>query len=506
MRPLRPTSPKVGPVDPVGRFRSRSHKLELHPQERWTLFWVTLHLCFLPWALGTMHLWSQCTSLVLALLGFITAARPRLYSETQTSGESVRVRPLARLWRFPLFWLGLAVLLYIAIQALNPAWRYRSNAAYWWIDPVKNVAWLPSGMDVPFSIAGPWRALLIQSSLWLTVCTVWIGVMRRLSFRLLFTVLVANGVALAALGLAQQLTHAKAIFWLVPSSSASFVASFIYRNHAGAYLNLVLALAAGLAWWHFARSNRRLEKSSPAGVFTFGALILGVMVLFTLSRGSAITLLAFTVVTGLAFFWHQFRRPAHERNGLVLLGLCLLLAGFLAVGFYSLKADKVWARFEGLLVDPVASARDRTQAHAATLDMFNDKPVLGWGAGCFRFGFPQYVSRYPDIYYSGTSRRKLWEHAHNDLLEFPAEFGLAGCVLLVGAAGWLGWQLLRRRFWGNPLSLPVALGAGLTVVHAWGDFVFQNPAVLFTWAVLLLAAGRWADLDQQPALREGAER
>jgi O-antigen ligase len=493
-------------LENVDRFRSRSHKLELHPQERWTLFWITFHLCFLPWALGTMHLWSQCTSLALAFVGFVTAARPRRYNESQVSGEPVRARPLQRLWRFPLFWLGLALLLYIAIQGLNPAWRYRSNNSYWWIEAVENIAWLPGGMDVPFAVAGPWRALLIHASLWLTVCTVWIGFMRRLTYRLLFTFLVGNGVALALVGLAQQLTHARGIFWFVKSTSASFVASFVYRNHAGAYLNLILAVAAGLAWWYFARSNRRFEKSSPAGVFTFGAFILGVMVLFTLSRGSAITLLAFTLVVSIAFFWHQLRRPAHERNSIILAGVGLLLVGFLGVGLYSLKAEKVWARFEGLLVDPVASSRDRTQAHAAALDMFEEKPVFGWGVGCFRFGFPQYASRHPEIYYSGLSQRKLWEHAHNDLLEFPTEFGLAGSALLVAGAAWLGSQLLRRRFWANPLSLPVAIGTALTIVHAWGDFVFQNPAILLTWAVLLLAASRWADLDQQPATRESVPR
>ncbi len=497
-----PARPGSGAL--VDRFRPRSHQLELHPQEKWTLFWVTLHLCFLPWALGTMHLWSQCTSFGLALIGFIVGALPRTYSEAQTSGEPVRVRPLQRLWRFPLFWIGLAVLAYIAVQGANPAWVYRSNPSYWWIEEARPLAWLPSGMEVPFAIGGPWRSLLIHASVWLTLCTVWIGLMRRLTFRLLFTFLVANGVLLALLGLAQQLTHAKGIFWLVKSSSLSFVASFIYRNHAGAYLNLILAIAAGLAWWYYTRSNRRLEKSSPAGVFTFGAVILGVMVLFTLSRGSAITLLAFTLLTGVAFFWSQFRQPAHQRNGLVILGLVVLLGGFIGVGLYSLKAENIWHRFEDMLVDPVASARDRTEAAAAATEMLQERPVLGWGAGCFRFGFPQHLYRHPQIYYAGVERRKLWEHAHNDLLEYPIEFGLVGSALLAAGLGWLVWQLLRRRFWANPLALPVLFGAGLTVVHAWGDFVFQNPAILVTWAVVLLAAGRWADLDQQQSSRERA--
>ncbi len=130
------------------RFRPKDRQLELHPQEKWTLFWVTLHLCFLPWALGTMHLWSQCTSLALAIVGFIVAAQPRCYTEAQTGTEAVRVRPLQRLWRFPLFWIGLLVLVYIATQGINPAWRYRSNAAYWWIEPIKHLPWLPHGMDV----------------------------------------------------------------------------------------------------------------------------------------------------------------------------------------------------------------------------------------------------------------------------------------------------------------------------------------------------------------------
>lgn len=502
VRPLRPTQPKDQPGSLVERFRPGTKRPELHPLEKWTLGWVTLHLFFLPWALGTMHLWSQLTSLALAVTGFVVAARPRLYTEAQTSGDSVRVRPLQRLWRFPLFWLGLAVLAYITIQALNPAWIHKSNSSYWWIEARSNIAWLPGGMDVPFAGAGPWRAFVVFASLWLTLCTVWIGFMRRLTFRLLFMFLVANGAALALLGLAQQLTHANGIFWLVKVSSQSFVASFIYRNHAGAYLNLMLALAAGLAWWSYTRSNRRFEKSSPAGVFIFGGVVIGTMVLFTLSRGAALTMLGFVVLAGLAFVWSQFRQPAHQRSNLVITALLILMAGFIGVGLYSLKVENVWKRFQGMMVDPVASTYDRTEAHAAAIEMLAERPVLGWGAGCFRFGFPPYLYRHPSIYYSGMERRKLWEHAHNDLLQFPIEFGLAGAALFVGGIAWVFWRLCQHRFWNNPLSLPAILGTGMTLVHAWADFVFQNPAILVTWAVILLAAGRWTELDQQPTARE----
>jgi len=165
--------------------------------------------------------------------------------------------------------------------------------------------------------------------------------------------------------------------------------------------------------------------------------------------------------------------------------------------------ENVWKRFEGMIADPVASARDRTEAHAAAAEMFAAEPVFGWGAGCFRYGFPFHLYRHPEIYYSGTDQRKLWEHAHNDLLEYPIEFGLVGSILLVVPLGWLGWALVRRRFWANPLTLLTLLGCLLALVHSRMDFVFQNPAILITCAAILVALVRWTELDQQPTSRTG---
>jgi O-antigen ligase len=489
----------------VHRDVSRPHgrRPALHPQEKWVLAWVTLHLCFLPWALGSMHLWSQCTSLALAAIGFAVAARPRRYTEADANGNAVQVqvRPLQRLWHFPVFWIGLALLAYIAIQGFNPAFRYKENAAYCWLEPLARVSWLPAGMDVPFTTAGPWRALIVHASVWLALCTVWIGFTRRLTFRLLFTFLVANGVLLAFLGLAQLLTHAPGIFWTVKSHSNSFISSFVYRNHAGAYFNLILALATGLAWWYFTHAQRHFEKSSPASVLAFCTSILGVTVLFTLSRGSTITMAVFLLLTGTLFVWSVWHQPSDDRSRIAIVGLTILLLGFIVVGLFSFNTKDVRRRFESMLADPVASVSDRTEAHAAAAEMLAARPVFGYGSGCFRYGFPEYVSKHPSIYYSGIANRRYWEHAHNDLLEYPIELGIAGSVILLSGLAWLGWRLVRCRFWRNPLALPVSMGILLTTLHAWGDFVFQNPAILATWAVLLLATTRWGELEQQPAGR-----
>jgi hypothetical protein len=44
--------------------------------------------------------------------------------------------------------------------------------------------------------------------------------------------------------------------------------------------------------------------------------------------------------------------------------------------------------------------------------------------------------------------------------------------------------------------MPVALGCLLVLGHGAADFVFQNPAVLATWSVMLVIAARWPELDE----------
>ena len=85
-----------------------------------------------------------------------------------------------------------------------------------------------------------------------------------------------NGLALAVFGLVQRLLSNGKMFWRWESPNPSFFSSFIYKNHAGAYLDLALAVTCALAAWYYLRGVRRLEKSNPAGVFVFFAICVGV--------------------------------------------------------------------------------------------------------------------------------------------------------------------------------------------------------------------------------------
>ena len=471
-------------------------KTPLHPLEAALVSVTALHLCFLPWALGTMHLWSQLTSLVLAAVGFGLAVLPRtavLHDPSASPGPAEW--RAGRLWRWPVFWAGLALLGYIALQGFNPAWHFARDAQRWWLEPMANISWLPAGVDVPFALTGPWRSLIVFGSLWLLVCSIRAGFHRRQSYRLLFTLLVTNAVGLALLGSLEELTGAKEIFWSYPPSNGGFCASFIYPNHAGAYLNLMVALAAGLAWRHHLRAHARFERAGPAAGFLVAAVLISLMVIFSCSRMSIGLLLTFIALTGAGLLWRLTRRRGPVSGRPEFWPLILALVLLLGLGGVILGTGKVRVRFLEVLHDPDSAVRGRRLARHAAADMLRDYWLLGWGAGCFRYGFNHYVQAYPEIARTPDGTRAYWEHAHNDLLEFPVEFGALGLLPLTAMLGYGTRQLIRRRFWRNAVALGLVVGCSLGLAHAWVDFVFQCPAVLLTWAVLFMAAGRWVALD-----------
>jgi O-Antigen ligase len=471
-----------------------------HPLELGLVAVVGAHLCFLPWALGGMHAWAQLSSLGLSIAGLALAlaGRPERSSAAATAHPA---RDSYGLLQFPIFWAGLALVAYEAIQGLNPAWRYTSDASSWWLVPLTHAPWLPSGIDGPFLRSNAWRSLTIDASLWLTTCSVWVGFRRRQSYRILFTVLVANGSLLALLGILQQLASAKKIFWSYLPANDSFIASFVYRNHAGCYFNLLTSLAAGMAWWHFDRERRRLERTGRAAVFTFMAVFMGIMALFSYSRMAEVLLLLFTAIVAAVLTSRLVRRREGAVTGTHLLPTAIAVAAFLIIGVVTLRSDKMWGRFSGLVHDPIASVSDRAEVRRASEEMLGDHWLLGWGAGAFRYAFPLYAQKFPAIYFSSQGQVRYWEHAHDDLLEFTIELGAIGCLPLLFMLGYFAVQLLRRNFWGNGLSLCAVLGCALVLLHAWVDFVFQNPAVLLTWGVMLTGALRWAELDSLPGRR-----
>jgi len=481
---------------PLEQFRAKTQRLKLHPVERAVLALVALHLVFLPWALGGLRTWAQIISLALSAVGFVVALLPRSYTAEHTGAAEFRLIPWPKLLRFPLFWLGLALIGLVVVQAGNPAWAYRSDVRGWWMQQVDAVRWLPAGVTAPFEKGGQGPALLVLSSAWLTVCTVWVGFSRRRSLQVLLLILAGNGLALALLGIAQRMAGNGKIFWFYVSPNDSFFASFTYKNHGGTYLLLTLALTCGLAAWYYLRGLRRLEKSNPSGVLAFCATCIAVSVLTSYARGATLTMMVFLLLCIGAFVVHQLFLPSENRKPIVALCLIAIFGYFLKTGMGALNSRIAWTKIEQGLSRSDTSMESRQQAAQVAGEMLRDYWARGVGAGSFRFVFPLYQHRHPELKELNPPGGAFWVHAHNDLLQFPIEYGIGGVLLFGLGLGWCAVALGRAYFWENPLSATVALAGTLVLGYSWWEFVFQCPAILITWSVMWVAAVQWARFEE----------
>lgn len=488
--------PPSRPLSPLDHFRPKTKRLRIHPLETALLWIVTGHLMADAWVAGGMRWWTQMFSLGFAVLGFAVALWPRHYTDRYTDGAAFRLLTWPKLIRFPIFWLGLALFGYITVQGLNPAWTYSMEKAGWRMLGLPHITWLPTGTRSPFLVGGPWRVLIVYGTAWLTVCSVWIGFTRRKTVQFFFTTLAVNAFALGIFGIVQRTIGNGLMYWFYRSPNSSFFSSFTYKNHAGIYFNLMLALAAGLAAWFYLRGLRRLEKSNPAGLFVFFAVLIAVDIVISYARGATIVMLALLSAVMLFFFYLQARQPGLMRRPVVIALLVLGFGAFAWTGFRALSAGEAWSRMELLLDKGNPSVRSRQLATEASWDMLQANWKFGTGAGSFQFLFPIYQQHYPEIVARGREHF-FWKHAHNDFMEIPAELGLFGVVIITLSFGYWLLVLIRAYFWDNPLSLIVITGLLLVTASGWFDFPFENPAILLTWCALWPAVALWTQYEER---------
>jgi len=305
-----------------------------------------------------------------------------------------------------------------------------------------------------------------------------------------------NATALALLGFVQRLSGTNRIFWSYLPSNDWFIASFIYPNHAGAYFCLMTAVGAGLAWRTLARTPRGPLRIGTTVALATSAGACAATVVATHSRASTGSLLLLAAILAVGMSGH-FRAPSRSRSRNPL-PLRFFLPALLGIIVLTLAIPQTRSRLVDLMSNPRQQLRDRALAYTASAEMLADRWLTGWGAGCFRHVFPLYVQNHPDIYLSAHAVNKRWEHAHSDLLQTPIELGLLGTAGMIAILVLTGASLIRKRFWVHRVPFALVSGCALVLVHSAVDFLFQNPAVLFTWSVVLTIATRWCQDERHP--------
>lgn len=302
------------------------------------------------------------------------------------------------------------------------------------------------------------------------------------------------GGSIALLGLLQKATHAQMIFWqptfMHRGESYFFFATYFYHANAGAYLNLVVPPAIGLAIRAFAKPEGPVQRS----VWLLGALLTSVSVLANTSRVAQLL----GVIMMLVIVFGPVRRALRDVNRtervLAFAGVCLLMLTALAVGQAS-RLDQPWQRWQQLQNQLPMDARWLV-AQAAWRGS-GDAGWFGLGPGTFRVVFPYFTA------YLGDRISGVWRFLHEDYLQTLLEWGRIGAALwsaflfggiFVAFRNWLSaaaanWSPRRRTL--LPLIILPLLA---TSIHAVVDFPLQIASIQLYVAVYLgicWGSGKW---------------
>ncbi|MDR1497643.1 MAG: O-antigen ligase family protein [Puniceicoccales bacterium] len=416
---------------------------------------------------------------------------------------------LRTLVRFPVFWAGLLLLILMLIQGLNPSWRPRVRYQDFRMFTIPHYTGLPTGVDTPFDLESSpggmnaFRQMLIFGAPWLFLCALWAGVRSRRIFAGIAWTVLLGAVGLAAWGATMRLGREKTLLGRYTDEDTSFFATFLYQNHAGAWLSLAFAVAVALALWHWEKTAEHGVRSGPHLLCAAlaGCLVLGTIC--TLSFGSMLTTsILLLVVTPAAILWSLIRRGT-DRN--IILGgtIVSILIAALAFVFYTTsdlsqveaKLTHKLQRIESKTLD------DRAPMRRATWQMINagDGKYLatGWGAGSYRWVSPHFFHREPEFRDHPEMRAN---YAHCDWLQMLSEWGIVGFSFVALAfLGVAAWFLRNIKRW-TPAVLPPVCAVLLFVGHASMDFLNYSMPLLCMLGFTVVIAARLGIAPQRKKL------
>ena len=268
----------------------------------------------------------------------------------------------------------------------------------------------------------------------------------------------------------------------IPHSSQASGA-YVNRNHLAGLLELSLAVGIGLmiaqledrpgrSWRDFFRDTVALLISRKAAL----RLVLVIMVIalvMTRSRMGNTAFFASLLVAGVL----GLALSRHAPRGTVLLIGSLIVIDIVIVGAW-FGVERTVAR---IAETTVLDAEVKMDPSVYALQIVRDYPLVGTGGGTFYTAFTRY---------RGEDIGAFFDHAHNDYIQFLAETGVIGSVLIgLFALAAIFCAVLAQARRRDPLARGVAFGVvmGVTAIgiHSTVDFNLQIPANAFIFMILL---------------------
>ena len=462
--------------------------VESAPAGKRALFFLfLLALIWAPLPFGSNHLWSW--SFFEAWVLLMASAWLVLF----VAGRVEATRAFRRAWPALALFVGVFVLVQIQLIPLP-------TTVLAWLSPAAADihATTQSATTITLDPAATRAAALKTLTYGVLFALTLLLVDSRARLRSLGLALVVSGVFQAAYGGLMTLSGLEYGFFVAKEHGAGAVTgTFVNANHLAGYLEMCLGVGVGLMLadmstrpaTNMRESLRRILSSvlGDQGPVRLSLVIMVIGIVLSKSRMGNVAFFSSLIVAGglYAVLARRFSLAT------LLFFISVVLIDVLIIGNYfgiEKVADEIQ---QGLQLDSSNSVREyRPTVSEDALQIVRDYPLTGAGAGSFASVYPMYDD--------GDTGFLLWKHAHNDYLQFAAEFGLAGFAMLGGIVVLSVWmaisaQLRRRDQMMRGMACGILMAIVAMLIHTAVDFNLQIPANAATFVVILAMAWltRW---------------
>ncbi len=394
---------------------------------------------------------------------------------------------LNRLWAWSLFASLSFLLLFFTLKQQPKAWTELNNSSKLQLKLfLLVVLWV---LLQPFFIQKPLSFDILLSaikSLFLIGFFATSGFLiktRDCVKKLMFTIVI-TAMLQASYGAFMSLSGIEIGFFIEKTSYiGKATGTFINRNHFAGYLEMALAISIGLMMTSetrfFGNAQKKFRQSielllSKKAIIRLAIIIMVIALVLSRSRmgNSAffISLLGCGSLTLLLM--------PKKSNSLIILLITLVLFDVAILStFFGIK--KVTERIQN--TNAIHESRDEVAQDSWR--MFLDKPLSGHGLGSYQYNYPSYRS-------IAVSSQQIYDHAHNDYLEFLVELGIFPFIILliivlISLKNALLCIKKTHSSLKNGMAFSCFMGISVIAIHSTVDFNLQIPANALLFMVIL---------------------
>lgn len=273
-------------------------------------------------------------------------------------------------------------------------------------------------------------------------------------------ILAVYGCLIAAFALLQGISPNGKLYWVrQPRLGGWIYGPYVNHNHYAGLMELLVPIPLVISLSHLAHEKTRIACGIAAAVMVGTIFLSG-------SRGGMLAIFVELAVLGVVLSRQKKSMRIAIAAGAFLVVLVSLLI-WLGGRELTTRVASISTEARGEISGGMRLSIDRD-----TVQMFRQRPVLGWGLGTFPVVYPHFRTFYTNFFVN---------EAHNDYLQLLSEMGLLGFGTMI----WFFVVLFRRiprkiQQWPSNVSgavtLVCTLGISGILVHSLIDFNLQIPA------------------------------